>query len=295
MRLIKKAVKETSLKNLNYPGFMSKNLWGREMRPVFLATAVVVLGLGVTGCNFFGGSEDETVVEQPTEVPIPSTPGTSPESPAFSQPTVEPSNTPRGILPPDLISSTDPNQRIQQVKGERSDPFSLLPTTPSVQLAEGATPPAPIITVPVAQGGTPSGSAQPPARVTANPPNRTTPSAGGNGAARPNGTTANGPQSPIKNPPPRPQPTLARAVKVTGIVQVGDQVYAIVNAPNEPTSRYIQAGQRLSGGQVLVRRIETNRPDPVVILEQAGVEVVRAVGEGGAAATSPEEASSPTT
>jgi hypothetical protein len=75
---------------------------------------------------------------------------------------------------------------------------------------------------------------------------------------------------------------LARAVQVTGVVQVGDQVYAIVNAPNEPTSRYVQEGQRLAGGQVLVRRIEMNRAEPVVILEQNGVEVVRAVGEGGA-------------
>jgi hypothetical protein len=64
-------------------------------------------------------------------------------------------------------------------------------------------------------------------------------------------------------------------------------VYAIVNAPNEPSSRYIQEGQRLAGGQVLVKRIETNRSEPVVVLEQYGVEVVRAVGEGGAPAGGP--------
>lgn len=74
---------------------------------------------------------------------------------------------------------------------------------------------------------------------------------------------------------------LAQAVQVSGVVQVGDKVFAIVTAPNEPTSRYVQEGQRLAGGQVLVRRIETNRAEPVVILEQYGVEVVRAVGEGG--------------
>jgi hypothetical protein len=78
-------------------------------------------------------------------------------------------------------------------------------------------------------------------------------------------------------------------VQVTGVVQVGDTAYAIVDAPNEPSSRYVQVGQRLSNGQVLVRRIEMNRPEPVVVLEQNGIEVVRAVGEGApvAAPTTP--------
>jgi hypothetical protein len=69
-------------------------------------------------------------------------------------------------------------------------------------------------------------------------------------------------------------------------VQIGDQVFAIVDAPNEPSSRYVQAGQRLAGGQVLVRKIDANRAEPVVILEQNGVEVSRAVGES-APATKP--------
>lgn len=270
---------------------MRRKLWGREMRSVFLVAATAVLGVSVTGCGLFGG--DDTVVEQPVveESPVASSPSPTASPQPFPDPTVEPQNTPRGILPPDLISSTDPNQRVQQVKGNRSDPFSLLPTTPTVTLAEGATPPTAL----------PKTTALPPTgRTVATPPTRQPQTAPGSTAAsgskRPgSGTTAAGgaggvkpgPKSPIANNPPRPQPTLARAVEVTGVVQVGDQVYAIVNAPNEPASRYVQEGQRLAGGQVLVRRIETNRADPVVILEQQGVEVVRAVGESGAAATSP--------
>jgi hypothetical protein len=73
---------------------------------------------------------------------------------------------------------------------------------------------------------------------------------------------------------------------VTGVVQIGGTPYAIVTAPNEPSSRYVRAGQRLSNGQVLVRRIEMNTGvEPVVVLEQFGVEVVRAIGEGGAPST----------
>jgi hypothetical protein len=81
---------------------------------------------------------------------------------------------------------------------------------------------------------------------------------------------------------------------VTGVVQVGETLYAIVNAPNEPSSRYVQAGQRLSNGQILVRRIDANGAEPQVVFEQFGIEVVRAVGEGGAPTSSTPAASVPT-
>jgi hypothetical protein len=76
-----------------------------------------------------------------------------------------------------------------------------------------------------------------------------------------------------------PQPELARAVGVSGVVQIGGIVYAIVDAPDEPSSRYVQVGQRLSNGEVLVRRIDFDGSDSSVILEQAGMQVVRRVGD----------------
>lgn len=81
--------------------------------------------------------------------------------------------------------------------------------------------------------------------------------------------------------PPAPQePELAKNVVVTGIIQIGEQAQAIVQIPSEATSRYVQVGQRLSNGQVLVKRIELNTgAEPLVILEQYGVEVSKAVGE----------------
>lgn len=269
-------------------------MWGREMRSVFLVAVIAGLGLSVTGCDFFGGGDD-TTTEQPTvESPVATDPAPTTSPQPFPEPTVEQQNTPKGILPPDLISSTDPDQRVQQVKGNRSDPFALLPTTPKVELAEGALP-----------NTTPTAVTLPTGRTVATPPTQQAAQGAGGGtpakpATRAPGATATAPssgrnvkpapKSPIANNPPRPQPTLAKAVEVTGVVQVGDQVYAIVNAPNEPTSRYVQVGQRLAGGQVLVRRIETNRPDPVVVLEQQGVEVVRAVGESPEAAITPTAA-----
>lgn len=91
--------------------------------------------------------------------------------------------------------------------------------------------------------------------------------------------------------PPPPQPTLAQAVLVSGVVQVGNQPQAIIKVPTEPTSRYVQAGQRLASG-VLIKRIEMNEgSEPIVILEQYGIEVARMVGEAPLGAIEPTTAS----
>ncbi|BAU07683.1 hypothetical protein NIES592_09890 [Fischerella major NIES-592] len=93
--------------------------------------------------------------------------------------------------------------------------------------------------------------------------------------------------------PPQPQPDLAKAVFVSGVVMVGNQPQAIIKVPNEPTSRYVQAGQRLANG-VLIKRIEMNEgSEPIIILEQYGIEVTRMVGE--APASSPPTATTTNT
>lgn len=94
--------------------------------------------------------------------------------------------------------------------------------------------------------------------------------------------------------PPAPEPTLARAVEVSGVVIVGNEPQAILKAPNEATSRYVRVGQRLSNGQILVKRIEVYEgSEPMVILEQNGVEVSKGVGER--PATPAQPGSQPTT
>jgi hypothetical protein len=77
-------------------------------------------------------------------------------------------------------------------------------------------------------------------------------------------------------------------VEVSGVVIVGTEAQAIVKAPNEANSRYVRAGQRLANGQVLVKRIEFNEgSEPIVILEQNGVEVSKLVGERAPAPAQP--------
>lgn len=213
-----------------------------------------------------------------------------------------------------LLASTDPDERARQVqqairKGRTvADPFAslppilsfktpvvtatvddgtdanrTLPTLPALPLGKEILPPIPRIPripggPPIAgRPGGPGSSRFPDISRPSGPISLRPPVApGGDGTSRPVPV----PQEPLKPLPPIPDPTLAKAVEVTGVVVIGGVPRAIVKAPNEPTSRYVTVGQRLSNGLVLVKRIEVNSgSDPVVILEQSGVEVSRAVGD----------------
>jgi hypothetical protein len=225
------------------------------MRQLSLIALVGVVAIWAGGCATGGDTtaESPTPPETPSAVPVPSSPQAQPANVPSPGAATEPPS-PVGTLPPDLISSTDPNQRLQEVQRNRSDPFAIVSTTPIVQVSEDA----------------------------ANQNQPSTPQEPGELAPIPQLV----PNAPAVNLPPPPPPTdLARAVKVTGVVQIGSVPYAIVNAPNEASSRYVRVGQLLSNGEVLVKRIEVYQgAEPLVVLEQNGVEVVRAVGEGGAPA-----------
>ena len=62
-------------------------------------------------------------------------------------------------------------------------------------------------------------------------------------------------------------------------MQIGDKSHAIVKLPTDATSRYVSVGQELLGGRLLVKRIEIpTDSEPVVVLEQNGIEVSLALG-----------------
>ena len=68
-------------------------------------------------------------------------------------------------------------------------------------------------------------------------------------------------------------------VKVTGVVVVGGEPRAIVQAPDEPTSRTVGIGDSLSGGRLIVKSIDTsNRAEPTVVFQQGSIEFSVAVG-----------------
>ena len=89
----------------------------------------------------------------------------------------------------------------------------------------------------------------------------------------------------IAPPPPPPDTRAAQGTQVTGTIEISGKLFAILTPADDPTSRYVQAGQLISNGRVLVKRIDTNSEPPIVVLQQNGVEVFRAVGQVVAAST----------
>ena len=79
-------------------------------------------------------------------------------------------------------------------------------------------------------------------------------------------------------PPAPPSIEIAQAIQVKGVVELGGKVSAIVKESQESDSRSVNAGDYVAQGKVLVKRIEFNgNREPVVILEQNGVEVIKQV------------------
>ena len=278
------------------------------MRQIKFIAFTGMLALLMSGC----ASGDEQATVSPSVSPSP-----SPQPAATTPPKAQPfaaqkppvvAQRPTSSAPA-LIQPTNPDARAQQVAKGRPDPFALLPLppVPVVTTTPGGAPPAPrpvpqVRSIPnttraAAPGGTTPARTGSTAAGRSGATGRTggTAARPGGTAARPGGTTAR--SQPTTTPirpgtltqptipsiaalPPLPQPSLAQAVEVSGVIQVGDEARAIVKEPNETTSRYVSVGQRLSNGQILVKRIEMNTgSEPVVVLEQYGIEVAKRVGD----------------
>ena len=101
------------------------------------------------------------------------------------------------------------------------------------------------------------------------------------------------PKRSIVAPPPPPDTSAAQGTAVTGTVEIGGTVYAIIKAAGEANSRNVRAGQTISNGKVLVKRIDTNSEPPIIVLQQNGVEVLRAVGAPVIAANTTQTGANP--
>jgi hypothetical protein len=182
--------------------------------------------------------------------------------------------TPDAAIPtlpvPSLIPPTASLTRLPQVEaGRRSDPFAALAMAPTVveKVNAGSNSSLPAVpatpaTLPTVSVNTLPTSAPPPL------PNLLP-------------VPANVAHLPAVNLPatvPQVQ-SVAQAVEISGVVQVGGKTNVIVQEPNDHTSRYVTVGEYLGNGKVLVKRVEMGA-DPVVILEQDGKEVARTIGSG---------------
>jgi hypothetical protein len=70
------------------------------------------------------------------------------------------------------------------------------------------------------------------------------------------------------------------SLEISGVIEVAGKTQVIVKLPNESFSRYIEVGDRVASSNILVKRVEgQNTLAPTVVLEEAGVEVQRKIGE----------------
>ena len=245
------------------------------MRRVSTVASVVMLALAIAGC----GSKSEVNI-----VPTPSAPEVVKKQPAgtLAKPLVGGWQQAAATYSvPGLIQSTNPQGRAKQVAKGRVDPFAPLPGQEVATVDTAPTTKSIISRLPSTP--TPPRS---PSQIAPKPRNINI------GKLLPPPSIPSPALAPSFLPPP-PQTDVAQAVAVTGVVKVGNEAQAIVKVPNEVTSRYVREGQLISNGQVRVKRIEMNEgSDPLVVLEQNGIEVKRPIGEAG---VNPSKTGKPTT
>lgn len=230
------------------------------MRRISAIAVVGTLSLTMVGC---GSNTEEPSVSSPPPQQVVTQPDSA--SQPFEKPPVVPQTSVVKVSSASgLIQSTNGNQRAKQVEKGRKDPFAGL--FAPVVVAKAPTPPTPKTVAPLPK---PSVVPPPPPKPVAVVPR-----------PAPLPSVAPAPPVPPAEPVVAAQPDVAKGITVTGVVQIGDELQAIVQVPNEGTSRYVREGQLLSSGEVLVKRIEVNQgAQPLVILEEKGIEVAKAIGE----------------
>ena len=270
--------------------------WALEqIRSTKWAIGLGLLALGLTSCS---GSPNSKAV-QPSEAEA------EPEPVVQTQPDpeiaklsdamlTETPQQPRSVAA-DLMNQTTVEARLSQVSAGRYDPFSRIteplpkPSASSNPAPSGSTAGAantPVASIPngslPAVPGSLNAPLPAPAQVSFVPitpaPPIALPTAPNAVPVPAPGPAAALPPLPVPGQLPNlPSGPLASTIVVSGVMQVGDRVSAIVSVPHEGSSRYVSVGDSI-GGSVFVKRIEIG-PDrePLVILEQNGQEYPRTV------------------
>ncbi len=72
----------------------------------------------------------------------------------------------------------------------------------------------------------------------------------------------------------------AKAVEVSGVIEVDGKTQVIVKLPNESFSRYVNVGDRIASSNIIVKRIEDRGTiSPTIVLSEGGAEVSHKIGE----------------
>ncbi len=74
-----------------------------------------------------------------------------------------------------------------------------------------------------------------------------------------------------------PDISAAQGVTIKGVMQIGNQAFAIVFVPGEKEPRYVKSGETLLEGKVTVASIDVSSEPAKVVLEQNGVQVSKEI------------------
>ncbi|MGL4882841.1 MAG: hypothetical protein ACRC8K_17545 [Waterburya sp.] len=149
-----------------------------------------------------------------------------------------------------LIPPTNPEVRVRTTVRGRQDPFALVSVTPKIKVE-------------------PKEVAKQP--ITAPTQNR---------LAEEENISPREVEESFTPPVEAVDPTLAKNVIISGLYEANGTTKLIVQESEESGSRYVDIGERIVDGQVLVKSVNANSsPTPLVILEQSGVQVSKAIGE----------------
>lgn len=226
------------------------------MNKIVLLTLIGTL-LSTGGCSFFSNFADSRKeLEENTAKSIPTETDTTQAqldaTEDFADLELEQSATESLPEVAGLIPATNPDARARSSIRGRNDPFAVVALNPRIQIKEEA---KQTQKEPVKQSN----------RIASLPQNQVNPDYSNQA---------------VLAPPALPEPTLANNVVISGLYKANGRTRLIVKAPEEESSRYVEVGQYLSNGQVLVKRVAQNGfSNPTVILEQSGTEVEKSIGE----------------
>lgn len=266
---------------------MDIRLSNRHTLLLLVSSFVIALGVGsgfkllVSNGQSSNSRPSEDVVD--TSVPEDS------ES-AFSQPFL-PASSELQLPQPVILRSTPQEERVLQVAAGRSDPFA-----PITELQLSAKDEQPQQVAAMDQAAPPNWVTRtvPPIPLTMAPPLPALPtmptkaSTASSSAASlppasglpPLGNAAS--EQPRVSPPIQLSPV--DGLEISGIVQLNGRVRVIIRdgGGNSP-SRHVAVGERVAGGQVLIKRVDFAADEPVVVLEYASQEYLRSVGSASVA------------
>ncbi|MBW4520886.1 MAG: hypothetical protein KME16_14430 [Scytolyngbya sp. HA4215-MV1] len=238
------------------------------MKRLHWIVSVGTLGIMMASCSTTPTAQQtQPTAQSPTQT------AQNPQDPKLLPVPAPPTAVTQAIAVPGMIQPVKGSQRSQKVAfNSQRDPFAQLPIAP-IQVS--------------AQTKTVSPGIKPTAQPNATKPAQVTTRPLSNPAPNPGNSTSFPPSAPLPLPSsasPVSRTALAEAVAIDGVVQVKGKASVIVRSPNE-TSRTVRVGEYIAGGKVLVKRIDMKQyGDPVVILEQNGVEVIKMVGNSVASA-----------